>query len=453
MFRFWVVGSVAICFLSFSARGIAQPDRQDVDALRASIQALQSRLDELSTDDSSNRRVANLGKQPPPPPVQPVEDNALVLRYYDLSDVFGVAPKYPARWPKDFERTDEWTFAASQGTLASGFGGGAFSIPSDAVIDSPNFPSWSPPQDVSPAASVTIDSLVKVIQTVITPEEWAKNHWTIAELSMGLLVNAPESTQHQIEGMLDLFRRQWGSLRTVFVQAFWIRSDLGQIHELLRAPETTSLQAEKGVGAVAGPRWEEFFKGAVAEKRIPYAAFVALHNGQTINTCSGQRPIYISRMTPKATQAAGGKPGETVSILTFDVERTQIQLGSTLQLTAAVTRGGNYVVLDVHNRINELVNGGVVAKENLSSIPDAATTTDPAEVVNLLDRPNYSTYELSTTVRCPRDEIVLVGGAESIGEKSDNGSHLFMFVKTSVYNVVLDDNVQAISPTPRKASH
>ena len=173
-----------------------------------------------------------------------------------------------------------------------------------------------------------------------------------------------------------------------------------------------------------------------------------MHNGQTISTCSGKRPIYISQVTPKLV---GFDPDESVAKnvtakVGYRFRLAQLQLGSILQLTAAVTRGGNYVVLDVHNRINELnplapLKSAAEPVENRT--PSAAV--DPAELAALIERPDYSTYELSTTVRCPRDEVVLVGGVESIESGAEPAPQMYLFVKTSIYNVVLDENFEPAS--------
>ena len=245
-----IVVMVLVSLLSLN-HGWAQPDRLDVEAIRKSIQQLQSQLDQI-TKEPADQRVTNLGKQAPDQPVRPPNDETLVLRYYDLSDLFGVAPSYPSRLPRDFEESGGLTFESSRETYGGGGGGGAFSIPETSVSE-PLAPPNASAQDVGPAASVTLTSLVDVIQSVIAPQQWEKNHWSIAELGVGILVNASESTQQQIENMLRLFRQRWGSLRMVFVQAYWVRCDLPSMGELLSGKEVKDVQSEKGVGVIPAP--------------------------------------------------------------------------------------------------------------------------------------------------------------------------------------------------------
>jgi hypothetical protein len=151
-------------------------------------------------------------------------------------------------------------------------------------------------------------------------------------------------------------------------------------------------------------------------------------------------------------------------------------LGSTLRLTASTSRGGNFVVLDVHNRINELLESApsVVghnppATSTEDVVPEATfalkdpkqsalmatiqlpTPLSPRELAAVVDRPAYETYQLSTTVRCPKDRIVLVGGMEGVGDAA-GGRNMYLFCRVSVYDIVLDDathdTVESKTPRP-----
>ena len=65
----------------------------------------------------------------------------------------------------------------------------------------------------------------------------------------------------QISNLINLFRDHWGKLKTINVQAFWIRSDAASIRELIGAKNDDAV-----VGVVPPEKWQEFFRAANAEK-------------------------------------------------------------------------------------------------------------------------------------------------------------------------------------------
>jgi hypothetical protein len=397
----------------------AQPGKSDVELLRESVLQLQAQLDSLqepSHDDHS--RAVKLGQRTvvETPVITP--DKTLVLRYYDLSDLFGVAPHYPAYDPGEFDGQPDAAFPDGARGGLRGFGGtGSYSMPSPR------------PQDVSPAASLSTSSLTQVIRTVIEPQSWASNEWTLSEIGVGLLINAPESAHQQIEALVKLFRKQWGSLRTIYLEAVWIRADTIAITELMKKARQSGTAMTRGAGVVPEDAWDAFYHEAIDSDRIAYATMISMHNGQTVNASSGARPIFISHIRPEFSQVAEQAPAD----ITHHLELKQIQLGSTLQVTGAVTRGGNYVVLDLHNRINEL------DPQGSESITGDIPVNDPRAIAAALDRPAYETFQLSTTTRCPNNEITLIGGLAGPDPDSANAC-LYLFIRPTVHEVILDEN-------------
>jgi hypothetical protein len=263
-----------------------------------------------------------------------------------------------------------------------------------------------------------------------------------------------------------LFRQQWGNLRTVSIEAYWIRADANQVRELLDDLESEKAQSSLGVGVVADSVWKPFLEKATTDNRVPYSAALSMHNGQTAHLQSGARPVYVAMASPQVSEADGANG---IPLLMYTIGLNQLQMGSTLQLTASTSRGGNFVVLDVHNRINEPID-----EANAPAMPDSSndlsnieadqvpaivqtktqtgrsTPVEPPTLVQIpnplsprelamaIDRPLYETYQLSTTVRCPKDHFVMIGGMEGIGDGTER-TNIYLFVRASVYDVVLDD--------------
>lgn len=464
----------------------AQPTKTEIETLRESINQMQQKLQSLeSTEPSSRPRVTDLGPQMGR--VEYAVRPIMVLRFYDLSDVFGAAPKYYARRPDDFGADGgsalfpfDYSFQAGGVMGGGGFGGGGgqgggqFSVPSGWANDSQ--PVAGSPQSVSPAATVTLDSIIEVIESVIEGGEFGKEKRTIEQVGNGLLVNAPEQVHRQIEDLFDLFRHKWGSLRTVGVEAYWIRSDAKAVHDLLNDPACKTAQQAFGVGVVADSSWKTFFEQAAAEDRIQYSTALSLHNGQTAFSLSGARPVYVNMATPDVYEATNASHFPLVA---YQIGVTQLQLGSLLQVTASASRGGHFVMLDVHNRINELLPPtavGAAASGTSEPLPSTETgpavsgwagpidldskadSTHPVPVVQMppaltprelaaaIDRPDYETYQLSTTVRCPKDRFVMIGGMAGVGGDRQP-KYLFLFAKVSVYDIVLDEVAAAESGT------
>jgi hypothetical protein len=396
----------------------------------------------------------------------------MILRYYDLSDVFGAAPKYFAHEPDDFGDGATSNMFPHDRTLQAGGGGGfggSFSIPSGPInisaptsVPNPGF------QSMSPAASVTLDAIVEVIDSVIENSEFGKQKRSIEQLGNGLLVYAPEEVHLQITDLFELFRQQWGNLRTVSVVAYWIQADPKQVDTLLSEPNSKTAQASLGVGVIADLVWRPFFDQAVTDGRIPYSAALSMHNGQTAHIQSGARPVYVTMASPQELEMSSASD---IPLYAYAIKIRQLPLGSTLQLTASTSRGGNFVVLDVHNRINEMRGTNSDESNSAPGVSERALPSadalgqvaivetrrsaggndggpppsmvqlpeplPPRELAAAVDRPRYETYRLSTTVRCPKDQIVLIGGLDGIGMEANK--NVYLFARVSVYDVVLDD--------------
>ena len=116
---------VMVCLLASPGR--AQPGPEPVEEMRRQIQMLQQKLQSLETAGSVNDRVTQLGSGTRLRAFEP----ELVVRIYDLGDLFALAPAYPAQHTSDLGADGRPLFpvvpAQPVGGLG-GMGGGMFNV-------------------------------------------------------------------------------------------------------------------------------------------------------------------------------------------------------------------------------------------------------------------------------------------------------------------------------------
>lgn len=444
-----VVFLAAILFSS--GESFAQPG-ENVDDLQRQLRQIQSRIESLQgNDDQFGKRVRSVGRQRTVRP-DPV-DEELTIRFYDLSDVFSVAPQYPAQVATDFYNQSGSIFpiagsiagsnhrAMSGGGFGGGGrgGGGGFGGGGGGVFNmSPAPVAQQQPQPASvKAARVSIENLVAAVQDTVAPDEWADTNGdsSVSILGNTLLISATESMHEQIANLLDLFREQWGKLKTISVQAFWIESDSTQIAGLLESDAENP-----AVGKVAVNRWAEFFRTAGDEGRIAYSASVCGQNGQTLHTVSGQQHFVVLNAEPIYTFTAEREDVESgddefveQSVAGLLPVRTLFQEGAALQISPLATRGGKFLILDLHTRVNEFIE----AEDEVAQRVSASGKSGQAISMDL-DNRSYVSYRLSTTVRCPNNEVVLAGGMTYDSNQQTEQPNLYLFVKTAIHTIEED---------------
>ena len=110
----------SVCSVAF-----AQPG-ENVESLQRQLRDIQNRLAEAQNrDDTFGKRVRSVGRQRTPKPEVIVED-VLTIRFYDLSDVFSVAPQYPAQVSTDFNARTNLLFPIAGNSQGGQFSGGGF---------------------------------------------------------------------------------------------------------------------------------------------------------------------------------------------------------------------------------------------------------------------------------------------------------------------------------------
>ena len=177
----------------------AQPGKESVEQLRQLIQELESKLQSLETGQQENRRVTQIGGARR----RERDPDVMIVRLYDLSDLFAVAPAYPAQHASDLSSAPRNLFPSGSaqatginpfmmggglgggmggmGGAAGGFGGGGFFDVKDRNANpSQNSRLPAPPQrvlhQVGPgnlgAAQTSIDDLIEAITSTIAPDTW-----------------------------------------------------------------------------------------------------------------------------------------------------------------------------------------------------------------------------------------------------------------------------------------
>jgi hypothetical protein len=231
---------LAACLAIISQVVHAQPGdtkQSQADALRRQLEQLEHKLKSLEETDNQKRGITQIGNST----LRAADETRLVVRMYDLSELFTVAPSYEARQISDLSATEKNLFpqvtaqGMAPGAMGGGFGGGglggAFSVP-----DRPRTVASDRPTHLAQVeARTSINSLVSAIQSVISPTNWDNvgGPMSISQLGNALIVSADANTHSQIEKLLDLFRQRWGTLKTVSVRAWWLPLTEDQLNSLL----------------------------------------------------------------------------------------------------------------------------------------------------------------------------------------------------------------------------
>jgi hypothetical protein len=443
-----------------------QSRQQQVDELRTLVRTVQQRIAELEGgSDAPSKHVTELGGARPSRKLELPAEEVMILRMYDLSDLFAPAPQYLAQQTSDLSQTERPLFpvvqapsvGAGYGYGAMGHGGGYGAGPYGG--EGGGGYAEAATNNLS-AAQTTVESLIDAIRTTIAPQAWDSvgGPASIAVLGNALLISANPDMHEQIDSLLNLFRQKWGSLRTVSVSAYWIWLTDGELAELLQqgagknsspdaadksepAPreaakseptalvaggpaghEEVSAVSRTAFGAVSDAAWERLLQQADAANDRPggYRAVVTCYNGQTVHTISGGQTVLVTGMTPVVGGGSENGVGYTPNIAI-------VQQGAALQVTPITTSNGKYVVLDIHSRVNMLRN----SKPDVAQ-PAPASTNTPAGVVAAIDRPRLMTHRLSTTLRVPVGQPTLIGGITFESEPKPGEPSLYLFVKIAV---------------------
>lgn len=463
--RIAIVVLAATCLAASPGWGQSEDDeKQD---LRRLITALQETLKEAQNDGKSDSRVTELGGRPRPMgmPAEPV----MVVRIYDLSDLFAMAPPYPATITPDLGQPDRPLFVPSPsetftgggmggfGGGMGGMGGGFFSVekeagklpePSRRVLHQLH-------AGTVPSVRTSIDQLIEAITATIEPESWddVGGPGSIATLGNALLISAEEHVHEQIDKLLNSFRERWGTLRTVSARAYWLWLDDAELEPLLAVADDPNAKSEDKIeafGLVDEAAWQLLMERLARDDQHPagYRAALTCYNGQTVHAVSGGQSLAVTGVEPVVVEgdellAIDDDEGVPASRVAYRPDLSVIQEGAALQITPITSVSGKFVVVDVHSRVAYLRDGGQGGWQ-AGQVGSHRSTPSPQQLAAAIDRPQLCTHRFSTTMRVPVDRTMLVGGMTDANGPKPAGPSLYLFLKVSVQE--LRDEVTRRTP-------
>ncbi|HEX4149967.1 MAG TPA: hypothetical protein VHY20_13305, partial [Pirellulales bacterium] len=362
----------------------------------------------------------------------------IIVRLYDINDLFAVAPNYEAPKLSDLQGAGLLFPQVATSGLANpagggmGGGGGFFAVadaaPKTLPERTPALGQVSNSGGNLPSSRTSIDTLIEAIQSTIAPTSWAEvgGEGKIARLGNSLLISADSKTHGQIEALLSLFRQRWKTLRTVTLRANWLWLSDEQLAALL--PEKPADGAPYAL--VDDAAWQKRPRG---DDRLGpgYRAVITCYNGQTVNVVAGGQTLVVTSVHATSSKDTTGRnTGET----TFFPTAYAVQEGAGLQITPLVSASGKYVVLDVHSRVAKL---HPPAKRK-----EAAKGNLPQELSAAIDHAVVVSQQLATTLRVPVGQNVLIGGMTFEIDETAGSADLYLFINATMQELQ-DENPPA----------
>lgn len=438
--RVWGMLFLAATTSGGVARG--QGGDPEADALRSKIREMQSQLESKQAADDQRRGVTRIGGS-----TRVAEHGELLLRVYDLHELFAMAPSYPAMIAPDFGPERRTIFPQATGATqltggGGGFGGGGFFNVGDmakAMSHATEVQSRGQMGRTNQLQTST-DGLIKAITTSISPTEWtdAGGTFTIADLGTSLIISADENSHAQIEKLLDLLRERWKTLRTVSIQADWLWLSPAELNRIVVAAEKRG--AGEPYGLVERNAWQETLDAAAlaADGAKPMHAGVTCYNAQMVSVVSGAESAYVDSVAPTSVGGSDDEEDGSGGVLGYTPHSGVIFEGAALQLTPLVNKPGTVVTIDVHTRLSKKA-------ERAAAPANRGEPGTARDAVSVLDLPKLAVSQLSTTVRVPVDRTMLVGGMDFVGEQGASGKGLYLFVTASMQELV-DGTEEPVAP-------
>ncbi len=447
---------VAVVFsvtLTAQARGQNKPAQ--VDEVRRQIDALQKQLNHLEMVQASPaQKVAQLGASR-----HQRGEPTLIVRVYDLSDLFSIAPAYAAAIGNDLGLPPRPVFpesAVSQsgggGTtgMMGGMGGGLFDVRHEVLLAQAGNGRPAAGQtmnaDVAASAKTSLQSLMNAIETTIEPDSWESlsGPGSIARLGTSLIIRNDAGVHDQVDALFTLLRQKWGTLRTVSINAWWLPLTEQQLARLLpgNGKGQTGVEGIEAFGIVDPAAWQQVLEAdAQADKKCSgsWRAAITCYNGQTVSTTAGAEDGIVSDIEPIPARGTDNQPEGHIA---YRPQMTVIHEGASLQVAPLVSSSGKFVMLDVHSSIT--------SREPAPAGRRPAARDDdhgPAAVVAALDRPRLLTQRLATTLRAPIERVMLVGGMTVSARPLGDEPTLYLFLKATVQELRDDARkAEAVKP-------
>lgn len=380
---------------------------------------------------------------------EPLEDE-WQIRMYDLSDLFVVSPHYPNSSPH--VRFSHPAHIGGQGGGGFGGGQGGSGFGGGGVFRLPSMPGNAPTISLQGGGSqgvelvdsqISVKRLTDAIKHTVAPDKWGTQNDSakIESLGNALLITATPQMHTQIIDVLNLFREHWGRRRTISVQTFWIRGSKTDAKQLI----DITAQEATGAGVVKAKAFDEYLKEAETDNRIVFTAMLTGHNNQTLHTLSGKTSTVTTdgkAIVNRTKRIRFDDDGEEITdretkVVGFHPIRSSIFEGPVFQVTPQATRGGNFVILDMHAKLTKLSKQAKTPLDNSSNATiRIAGDGDIPELV--LDSTAQLNAQFSSTIRCPKEEVILAGAMTAISDDASDAPNLLIFVKTTIHTITED---------------
>jgi hypothetical protein len=271
----------------------------------------------------------------------------------------------------------------------------------------------------------------------------------------------------QINNLLHLFREHWGKRRTISVQTYWIQTAPGEAAELLDKASNDNV----GAGVVSHDKWKEFFSKARTDGDVIYSATLTGHNNQTLHALSGKQ-IKLTVGAKPYRQTSAHFVGDDLNRLTelqrendnpfgdddeeeeddsgINLLKKSKQIngfrpilanfhdGAAIQITPLATRGGNFVILDLRAKLNELS-----SRVDELSNKEIFLDNDSTRLGVKLDHLDFVGCRFSSTLRCPKNEVVLAGSMTRDPSSGEEKPEIYIFIKVMVHTIEEDRSDRA----------
>lgn len=370
---------------------------QSAEELRAELARLEATL--AATDSKAQatpaprRGVTEIGETKVAPKSTELE---FEVRIYDLEDLLNSPPDYPALAPTDLDVAEQMLFPQA----------GAVSRP-----------------------RLKIEDLIATIKTSVYPESWQdfKKSMSIAPLGLTLVISADAATHAQIESLISQIRKHSGPRRTVTVRAQWLWLTNKELSSLLADKQPGKAgEAPSQAGIVNSEAWQALLErtssAEESDRPAGYAAAVSGADGQTVHVISGDQSRAI---TSVALLSAGSKEtkGDSTPVAAFEPKIGSRRTGAVLQCTPVTSANQTFLTLDLHSRVALRVD----EEESRPLSTDAYSIASAS-----IDHARYLTQNLSTTIRVPFQQTMLVGGMTFREESDATYPTLYLFVTAAM---------------------
>jgi len=265
-------------------------------------------------------------------------------------------------------------------------------------------------EDRSAASALTPNVLVDLIQRTVDPDSWIENggRGKIDRVGALLVVTQTAENHKKIAELLEQFRTD---RPMIAIEARWMLLDDAQVAQIVpedAAKRTVPIQ-------VTAAALNE------AKATVVYRAQVTCFDRQMTHMVSGQAQTWMADVTPVVAEAAVG----------WDPIISNALWGALLEVTPALTPGGNSVILKLHSCITEgSMRTKQVTSAILSSSSGAKDNPAGAGVAKAdIELPEFLLHTFRTTVRAPLDKGILIGGMTS--PKATDGKVLYLFLQVS----------------------